>query len=131
MKDIMNKTLNTLRNEAHQISKDHGFYDDLGERNFGEAIALMHSELSEALEDYRDGRKPNELFFTRQDGKKTSSHKEFDQTLNKPCGIPSELADVIIRVLDFCGANDIDIEGVVEMKMEYNKTRPYKNGKVC
>ena len=49
----------------------------------------------------------------------------------KLCGIPSELADVVIRIFDFCGGNDIDLEKVILEKMEYNETRPYKHGKKC
>lgn len=46
----------------------------------------------------------------------------------KPEGIPTELADIIIRVLDICGANNIDIQGALDEKMEYNMTRPYRHG---
>ena len=50
---------------------------------------------------------------------------------NKPCGIPSELADVVIRVLDFCGGKNIDLEKIILEKMEYNESRPYKHCKKC
>lgn len=104
--------INELSKRAYETAYKHGFYE--AERNFGEVIALIHSELSEALEEYRKGKAFNEIYYEKG---------------NKPCGIPSELADVVIRVFDFCGANDIDLEKIILEKMDYNETRPYKNGK--
>lgn len=105
----MSKSLNELRDEAHSIACSKGFAD----ANVPERIALMHSELSEALEDHRKGKAPWD---------------EWKEDSGKPCGVPSEIADVIIRALDFCGAFRIDIERVVEEKMAYNRTRPHKHG---
>ncbi len=93
----------------------------------------MHSELSEALEDHRRGARPDEVWDVDGASKmKTAYPVAENGGLNKPCGIPSELADVMIRILDFCGANGIDIEKAVTSKMAYNITRPYKHGgKTC
>lgn len=104
--------INDLVKRAYENSKNHGFWEE--EKNFGEVIALMHSELSEAFEEYRNGKKINETYYEQGE---------------KPCGIPSELADVVIRVFDFCGGNDIDLEKIILEKMQYNETRPYKHGK--
>ena len=108
------KMLNELVERVHKNAVDHGFWEN--ERNFGEIISLMHSELSEAFEEYRIGKKYNETYYENGE---------------KPCGIPSELADVILRICDFCGAYNIDLDKIINEKVEYNETRPYKHGKKC
>ena len=107
----MSKNINVLVEESHNNAVEHGWWE--GERNFGEQIALMHSELSEVLEDYRNGRGIAEIYFEGL----------------KPCGIPVEFADTIIRIFDTCGKYGIDLEEAIRIKMEYNKSRPYKHGK--
>jgi NTP pyrophosphatase (non-canonical NTP hydrolase) len=126
--------LNVLRDECFGISKSKGFHD--ASKSVGDYIALMHSELSEALEDHRKGKAPAEYWYTTPRGYRVDVSKGGDDLnggptkLYKPCGIPSEMADVIIRVLDFCGAMGIDIEKAVKEKIAYNKTRPHKHGKI-
>lgn len=144
------KTLNDWRDDAHRIAREHGFKD----ASIGEDVALMHSELSELLEDHRRGEPPTKVWYEEVvplvlngetiviDGKgkaitRTLRHEtmfgpagstDLDRP-RKPCGIPSELADVIIRALHFAGKHGIDIEKAVEEKMRFNATRPFKHGK--
>ena len=107
--------INQLRDEVHKNAVNHGFWEK--EKDFGMIIALIHSELSEALEEYRNGHSPKEIYYDYRSG------------YNKPEGIPIELADVIIRVLDYCGKENIDIENAINIKHQYNKSRPYKHNK--
>lgn len=100
--------LNELSKEIHENAVDHGWWEN--DRGFGEIVALCHSELSEALEEYRNG-KP-QMYFEN----------------GKPEGIAVELADCIIRILDYCGKENIDIDEIICIKHQFNKTRPYKHG---
>lgn len=126
--------LNELRDEIHENAKAHGWWDE--PRSFGEIIALCHSELSEALEEYRNGHKPTEIYYGDCDYSKCQlTFEECYRQLKtnsckniKPEGIPIELADCIIRILDYCGKEGIDIEKAIRIKHEYNKSRPYRHG---
>lgn len=119
--------LNDLAKEIHQTAVEHGWYEE--KRSFGEFIALCHSELSEALEEYREGR--DGVYY------KCKQNANIAHTCNgicpscsfaKPEGIPVELADCIIRILDTCYDMGIDIEEAIMIKHEYNKTRPWRHG---
>ena len=93
----------------HLNAVRHGWWED--ERAFSEVVALCHSELSEALEAARKG----EPLVWDNNG--------------KPDGIAVEMIDCIIRILDWCAKENVDVEGVIRMKHEYNEKRPYKHGK--
>jgi NTP pyrophosphatase (non-canonical NTP hydrolase) len=102
--------INSLVHEAHQNAVDKGWDDK--PRSFGDVVALMHSELSEALEDHRNGRGFTETYYEGE----------------KPCGIPIELADTVIRIFDACGKYGIDLESAIREKMAYNATRTRRHG---
>mgnify|MGYP001159337263 FL=1 len=125
----MNKSITQLVYEAHQNAKSKGWWDE--DRSFGEIIALIHSEASEALEDYRAGHLPTNMWYE----KKIPGYGPGPMVENvqlspewKPCGIPSELADIVIRVFDVCGRYGIDLEKAITEKMAYNATRPQRHG---
>lgn len=103
--------INEVAKEIHENAVAHGWWDE--ERGFPEVLALIHSEVSEALEEYRNGHGATEIYFSDS---------------GKPEGIPTELADVIIRVLDYCGYAGINIDAAISQKHEYNKSRPYRHG---
>lgn len=107
-------TINDLVTVAHTNAKEKGFWDG-DNHNIGEKLALIHSEVSEALEDARKEPKLIALWDTTSNG--------------KPVGFPSELADIIIRVADLAGYLDIDLERVIEAKVAFNATRSRKHGK--
>ncbi len=106
----MVRSVDVLCEEALRCQHAHGF-----DATPAEDIALMHSELSEALEDIRvdDWR----LHYDTTPGKEL-----------KPLGVPRELADILIRVVAFARKHRIDLADAVVRKMLYNETRPYKHG---
>ena len=103
--------INDLCQESYARAKRKGFYDPVP--SVENRIALIHSEVSEALEAFRD----DAMVTTIGAG-------------GKPSGLPSELADVIIRVADFAGHLGIDLEHEIRQKSDYNETRPPKHGRV-
>jgi len=96
-----------LQAEAHRIAVEHGWWE--ADRSAGEALMLMVTELSEAMEAWRDG------------SPASAKIPGFSQ-------VEEELADTIIRILDFAGGQDLDIEGALRAKMAFNESRPYRHG---
>ena len=129
--------INDLAKEIHENAIAHGWWDE--PRSFGDIIALCHSELSEALEEYRSN-KPKIYYHcilndaasedkcVDYDGDCCFKSSEAGCVKAKPEGTAVELADCIIRILDYCGHEKIDIEEIIKIKHEFNKTRPYKHG---
>lgn len=101
----------SLQVQIHKTAVEKGWWNE--KRTVGDIIALIHSELSEALEEYRHGHDIREVYYN-------------DTTT--PRGFPIELADTIIRILDYCGEEDIDINAALLTKVAYNTTRPYRHG---
>jgi hypothetical protein len=100
--EVLNETARICRAEA-----DKWYHDPLtGELlllNHGERFALMHSEISEAMEAHRKGLMCEKL-------------PEFT-------GTEEELADALIRILDYCGDNNLRIGEAFVAKMKYNRNR--------
>lgn len=126
--------LKEIQKRVHELSRAKGWYDG-APLNVPEKLALIHSEISESLEDVR---------------KPSAKLAELGYEGPKPCGFPSEISDALIRIADLCGAQaldlagavlllldlsaklGIDVEEMVEIKHAYNKTRPYRHGgKTC
>lgn len=99
--------LDELAHNLYTIAEAHGFWEQ--ERNKGEQIALMHSELSEMLEGVR---KP----------KQDDHCPEFTSE-------EIEAADTIIRVLDYAHGHGLRIGAALFAKAKYNMERPHKHGK--
>lgn len=98
---------NDMMAHVHQNAVNKGFWES--KRSSGESIALMHSELSEALEADRKDLK--------------------DDHLNQYSGVTVELADCIIRIMDFAHHNKLPLAEAIIDKHLYNTTRPYKHNK--
>jgi len=106
-KENFKAMINNISAIVYLDNKAKGFWEN--ERSNAELIALMHSELSEALEadrkDLMDDKLPNRK------------------------GFEVELADAVIRIFDTAGARGLDLGGAILEKLEYNKSREYKHGK--
>jgi NTP pyrophosphatase (non-canonical NTP hydrolase) len=92
-------TIDQLVREAHGTAIDKGWW--IFPRTALEIHALIHSEISEATEAVRNMREANQL---------------------------EEFADAIIRIADFCGYKGWDLSQAIEVKMAYNKKRPFRHG---
>lgn len=115
--------LEELTERVYEVNKENGWYEE--DRTFGDCIALLHSEVSEALEAYRDFHDCN----SRYDGlKQVASPTAEEGGLPKPVGVDSEFADVLIRLVDSCRRYEIDLVRAVEEKLAYNTGRGYKHG---
>jgi NTP pyrophosphatase (non-canonical NTP hydrolase) len=104
------KGLNESAKFIHDINVSKGFWDK--ERNVGELLMLVVTELSEALEAHRKDNFAN-----------PNSNDLAKDTFE------DEIADSFIRLLDLCNALDIDIEKHIQLKVAYNQTRERLHGK--
>jgi NTP pyrophosphatase (non-canonical NTP hydrolase) len=101
-------SFNALAQRALETAKSKGWYDD-GERNKAEQIALMHSELSEALEAARHGDPP-------------------DDKIPEFTGQEAELGDTIIRIMNYAAEHKLRVGEAIVAKMLFNTTRAHKHG---
>ena len=109
--------------EIHELARSKGWYESFPDPfdRLPMSLMLITSELAECLEEYRNGRGATEIYFEFP-----AAHPEDYQ--GKPAGIPIELADAVIRIKDTCESLGIDLDAAIEMKHEFNKTRPYQHG---
>ncbi len=111
MSDMMNVAsfkicFDQLQERIHLDAIVKGWWEE--DRNDGEMIALMHSELSEALEALREG---------------NPASTKIEASL-----VEEELADVVIRIMDYCERNNYNLADAIVKKVVFNKTRSYKHG---
>lgn len=98
--------LNEYASEVHKANAKWWVDINTGERlerNKGEQIALIHSELSEALEGVRKGLMDDKL-----------PHRTMEEV---------EMADTVIRIFDYCAGHGLDLDGAYREKMAYNAVR--------
>lgn len=109
------ESLEDAQARVYEVNKTNGWFDS--DRTVGDDLALLHSEVSEMLEAYRDGGLADQTGSPSQPG-----------GLPKPEGFGSEAADVLVRLLDTCQRRGIDLAGEFERKLAYNETRGNRHG---
>lgn len=111
------KSISQIQQEVHGLAVDKGWYKDAkrdDHNGIAAKLCLIHSEVSECLEELRKPSSNPLVTYLGQNG--------------KPEGFAIELADVVIRCLDLAGFLGLDLESAIERKQEYNKTRAYRHG---
>jgi NTP pyrophosphatase (non-canonical NTP hydrolase) len=124
---IVQQGITVLAQSVSNTAHSHGWWES--DRNFGEMIALMHAELSEALEAWRDGDDYTKISYEHNGQPVSRAYvDEFLGGSAKPIGVASEFADVIIRILDTCQTLNIPVAQALIEKAQYNISRPYRHG---
>jgi hypothetical protein len=121
-------TFNEWAKAIHELAIEKGWWDE--PREFGTVVALCHSELSEALEEYRNDRPM--LYVENLLGDDRITDPAFFRAHEKPEGIAVEMVDCMIRILDYLGKEKVDVDQVLRLKFNYNRLRPHcHGGKKC
>jgi hypothetical protein len=126
------RTIEALCLRSHQVSKEKGWVNDTDERPYATSIALMHSELSEALEEWRAHEPVGNTYYTVRGVKITKEQRlasveppAADIASFKPEGIPIELADLAIRICQRVGT---DGNGkVFELEFHKHSAPPFRD----
>ncbi len=135
--------IRTIQKYCHEQSRVRSFHDlpdqlkehvehlrDAGNEELADYILMMYNgnrlmliagETVEAHEEERSGQDPSATYY------KNGTHD--DGTIKKPEGVPSELADVVIRVFDHAEELGVDLASVIEEKLKYNATRIAGHGR--
>lgn len=123
--------LKKIVESAHRGAKDKGFWPSQKDRNIGEALMLVNTELSEAMDAHQKGR-----FFDRSNTSlkillNNVNTDSFNQRFkdNVKDTFEDEIADACIRLFDLAGGLNIDLEYHILCKLRYNASRGKLHGK--
>jgi NTP pyrophosphatase (non-canonical NTP hydrolase) len=126
--------LNDIAKQATATANEKGFTIST-EQDVHRALLLIVGEVVEAQNELRNAHPAREVYFPDRN---VSGELKPGNTIGfgiaeaggKPEGFPIELADAVIRIANLCHALGIDLETAIQWKMAYNKTRPFRHGKV-
>lgn len=124
--------ISEISQEIHLNNVEKGFWpDNPKDRNVGELLMLVVSELSEALEADRKGEKvslfSSDLNYVLTEKDDEVFKRDFEKYVKNRW--EDEIADAVIRLFDIAVGTGISLEWHISAKMRYNKLRPYKHGK--
>lgn len=118
-----------FQKQVHEAAKAKGWWDS--PRESGTMHMLMVSEIAEATEETRKG---TPAVYSVDPTTKIIMPNTTEMTINgevvllKPEGELIELADAVIRIMDYCGSKGWDLEKAIETKFRYNLTRSHRHG---
>ena len=119
----MSNTIRELQYEVAEVNEANGWRDTAERDDVNwqiTQVALIITEAAEAIEELRNGKPAHETYYAVSENP--------SNWLRKPEGVPSELADVVIRALDCADLFGIDLQAIIREKIEYNRTRGYRHG---
>jgi NTP pyrophosphatase (non-canonical NTP hydrolase) len=119
-------SLNDFRDRAYQSAASHGFHE--GVENLSEKLMLVVSELGEACEALRKGRRVT-IKDKNNAGQPGPAFKSSIFESNIKDTFEDEIAGAMIRLFDLAGVTNMDLDYHVNAKMQFNESRPYKHGK--
>lgn len=114
----LSAALEDAQERVFAVNEANGWFES--DRTVGDDIALLHSEVSEMLEAYREGGLADQTVTEPLEIELGASPK--------PEGFGSEAADVLIRLLDTCKRRGIDLGFEFERKLAFNATRGHRHG---
>jgi NTP pyrophosphatase (non-canonical NTP hydrolase) len=114
--ELVRMVIPTIQRAVHLNSVKHGFWVGMSQRNPLVKLMLVNCELAEAVESIR----------------KDKANEPCDKSgLEHITALEEEIADAVIRLLDFAEAYELNLARAIIDKHEYNRTRPFKHGKTC
>lgn len=143
------RTIQQIQEDVHSTVRSKGFWNqeqlidkasiedaqEIRDLIIAQKLALIHSEVSEALEACRAGKRADVESYNVLKSLSLDDPKETVEMHSKGYkdymkdSLEGELAGTVIRVMDLCGWLGIDLGWFIEQELEYNKSRPTKHGK--